>query len=547
MLKSLPIGYDFFKEIIDKDLYYVDKTDILEDIIKDKNKVYLFPRPRRFGKSLFLSMVDNFFNIEYKNTNKDLFKDLKISKSDYYKELSSRPVIKIDFKSLKQDNYENVYLAFKELIRELYSNKRYLLDSLNEEDTEIFKSFLNETATIEKYQKSLKILSYFLNKYYNEKVIVLIDEYDVPTQQGYLKGYYEDIVSLIREVFSNALKGNDYLDFAIMTGVLRVSKESLFSDLNNVKVYGIVDEEYSECFGFTESETKVLLNYYGLELNDEVKNMYDGYSFNKTDIYNPWSIINYAQDKKLKPFWVNTSGNELIIDMLRKTTDDIKVVIEKLLNGESVLFEYDEKVTYLDYSNVNSLNNILNLLFISGYLTLDDKKNIFNSNSIMYVKLPNKESKLLFSKILRDELINSEGVNLLNIQEFTQATLDNNKEMMEKTLNKILPSMSFMDSTESFYHGYVLGLFSLLLDENYIVKSNREAGSGRFDLMIESVDRKLGIIIEFKITKEDMELEAVNAINQMKNKEYYKELVLDKVDNIYEYAIVFKGKNAIVR
>ena len=299
MLKNVPIGFHNFKEIIESNLYYVDKTLVIEKLLKGNSKVISFPRPRRFGKSLFISMLDNFFNIEKKESNKNLFKDLNICKSEYYKYLSNYPVISLNFKSLKQDNYEIMFDDFKTMIKEVFATKRYLLDILNENEKKDFNSFLDKTASVNEYQRSIKLLSNFLYRYYNKKVIILIDEYDVPIQQGYLCGFYESIVSFIREVFSNGIKDNDNIYMAIMTGVLRVSKESLFSDLNNVDVYSIVNKEYNEYFGFTEKETKELLEYYGLELTSEVKNMYDGYNFNGVDIYNPWSILNYASRKEL--------------------------------------------------------------------------------------------------------------------------------------------------------------------------------------------------------------------------------------------------------
>ena len=548
MKKILPIGRDNFQDIIEKDLYYVDKTEVINDLLNNKNYVSLFPRPRRFGKSLFISMLENFFNIEKKEINKHLFEGLNISKSNYYNQLSSRPVIKLDFKKLKDNNYETMLDSYKGIIWELYSDKRYLLETLQEDQKILFYKFLNKEASLSEYQTSIQLLSHFLYQYYQKKVIILIDEYDVPIQQGYLKDFYEDIVSFIREVFSSALKGNEYVEMAIMTGVLRVSKESLFSDLNNVKVYGIIDKGYNEYFGFTEKETKKLLQDYDLELTHEVKNMYDGYNFNGVSIYNPWSILNYADNLELIPYWVNTSGNELIIDTIRKTSDDIKIKIEQLLQGESLEFIYDEKVTFLDYNRLNSLNTIINLFLISGYLTLSEKKEIdLMGNVITKVKLPNYEVRSLFSRILNEELIDNSGITLSMIREFSESLLTNDKEKIEFNLNKILPSMSFMDSTESFYHGYVLGLFSMFLNTYFVVKSNRESGMGRFDLMIEKIDRSIGIIIEFKITKDDMEESAKKALSQMKEKEYYQELVLDKVEHIHEYAIIFKGKKAIVR
>ena len=549
MDKKLPIGYDNFKEVIEKDLYYVDKTHIIEELLDNKNKVVLFPRPRRFGKTLLLSMLENFFNIEKKKDNKHLFDNLYIKNSKYYNNLSSYPVIKLDFKSLKQTNYKVMYGAYTEMIREIYSSKMYLLDILNDGEKEIFNSFIMSTASEEKYQKAINILCSFLYKYYNKKTIILIDEYDVPIQQGYLYGFYNDIVSFIREVFSSSLKGNDNLELAIMTGVLRVSKESLFSDLNNVKVYSIIDEKYNEFFGFTESETKELLKYYNLELTSEVKGMYDGYNFCGLSIYNPWSILNYADTKKLLPFWVNTSGNELIKDILRKTPDNIKIIIEKLLQNEEIEFIYDEKVTFLDVNNIKSLNTILNFLLISGYLTISSD-NMINTFGIITSKvyIPNNEIKGVINRVLLDELIDNPAITITLLREFSENILANNKIKVEEILNKILPSISFMDKTESFYHGYVLGLFSLFLSSNCILKSNREAGCGRFDIMIETSDKKTGIIIELKIDKDnDIEKVATNAKKQIKDKEYYKELILDKVENIYEFVIVFKNKECIVR
>lgn len=549
MDKKLPIGYDNFKEVIEKDLYYVDKTHIIEELLDNKNKVVLFPRPRRFGKTLLLSMLENFFNIEKKKDNKHLFDNLYIKNSKYYNNLSSYPVIKLDFKSLKQTNYKVMYGAYTEMIREIYSSKMYLLDILNDGEKEIFNSFIMSTASEEKYQKAINILCSFLYKYYNKKTIILIDEYDVPIQQGYLYGFYNDIVSFIREVFSSSLKGNDNLELAIMTGVLRVSKESLFSDLNNVKVYSIIDEKYNEFFGFTESETKELLKYYNLELTSEVKDMYDGYNFSGLSIYNPWSILNYADTKKLLPFWVNTSGNELIKDILRKTPDNIKVIIEKLLQNEEIEFIYDEKVTFLDVNNIKSLNTILNFLLVSGYLTISSDSMI-NTFGIITSKvyIPNNEIKGVINRVLLDELIDNPAITITLLREFSENILANNKIKVEEILNKILPSISFMDKTESFYHGYVLGLFSLFLSSNCILKSNREAGCGRFDIMIETSDKKTGIIIELKIDKDnDIEKVATNAKKQIKDKEYYQELILDKVENIYEFVIVFKNKKCIVR
>ena len=548
MLKNLPIGRDNFKDVIERDLYYVDKTDIIEEILSTDLYVSLFSRPRRFGKSLFISMIDSFFNIEYKDINKHLFDGLKISKSEYYNRLSSNPVIKLDFKNLKQDNYEEMYESYKGMIRELYSDKRYLLEILNDDEKELYNSFLYENANKDRYQKAISILSKMLYKYYNKKTIILIDEYDVPIQQGYLEGFYDDIVSFIREVFSSSLKGNEYVEFAIMTGVLRVSKESLFSDLNNVKVYGIVDRLYNESFGFTNEETKEILDYYNLELNDDVKNMYDGYNFNGTEIYNPWSIIKYAKYKELKPYWVNTSGNSLVLKCIKDCSEDIKVVFEKLLLGESIDFIYNEKVTYLDYNDLKSINNILNLLFISGYLTIDKNYEDEFGKKYMTVKLPNGETRELFNNIILEILNDDYRIETSLIRQFCTGILNNDKELIQLTLNRILPNISYMDSSESFYHGYLLGLFSMFLNnKNFIVRSNRESGLGRFDLMIKKVDNSVGMIIELKVTDYDKDEVALKALEQINSKKYKQELMDSNVDKIYEYAIAIGRKECSVK
>ena len=547
-MKNLPIGRDNFKDVIERNLYYVDKTDIIEEMLRADSYVSLFPRPRRFGKSLFISMIDQFFNIEYKDANKNLFDGLKISKSDYYNRLSSNPVIKLDFKNLKQNNYEVMYNSYKEMIRKLYSRKEYLKEVLSDSEKELYDSFLYETADVSKYQTAITTLSEMLYKYYGKKTIILIDEYDVPIQQGYLEGFYDDIVTFIREVFSSSLKGNEYVEFAIMTGVLRVSKESLFSDLNNVMVYGIVDKLYNETFGFTNEETKEILNYYDLELNDDVKNMYDGYNFNGTEIYNPWSILNYCFNKELKPYWVNTSGNSLIINSIKNCSEDIKVVFEKILTGESVEFIYNEKVTYLDYNDLTSLDNILNLLFISGYLTIDKTLKDDFGDIYMTAKLPNGETRGLFRSILLEILKDDYKIETSLIRQFCMGILNNDKELIQLTLNRILPNISYMDSSESFYHGYLLGLFSMFLNnKRFIVRSNRESGLGRFDLMIKATDNSVGMIIELKVGDKELDAIALKALEQINSKKYEEELKDSGITNIYRYAIAISSKECSVK
>ena len=516
MLKDLPIGTSNFRELINKKQYYVDKTEMIENLLKQRNAVSLFPRPRRFGKSLFISMLDNFFNIEYKEINKNLFDGLYISKSEFYNNLSTRPVIKLNFRDLKKDTYEEMFNKFKEMIMQVYKGKKYIYNSLDELDKRMFDSFINKTADYDNYCNSVKYLTEMMYKYYGMNVVVLIDEYDVPIETGYINKYYKKVVSLTRDVFSSALNDNDFLDFGIITGVLRVSKESLFSDFNNPKIYTIIDRNYNEAFGFTTEETKELLNYYNLELNEDVKNMYDGYNFGGKEIYNPWSIINYVHSLDLIPYWVNTSANELIFKTVKNCDSNVKIKIEKLLLGESIEFIYNDKTTYQDYSDYNDSDKILNLLLASGYLTIEKRINKNFNVERTYVKLPNREVRYLFSQILLKILTEGNRIDLKKVNDFCDGIFENDKEAIEGVLNQMLPKLSYHDLNESGYHNYVMALFTLFInDNNYLVYSNRESGMGRFDIMIKDKQFNKGIIIEFKVTKDEIEKSALNALNQI--------------------------------
>ena len=548
MLKTIATGTYDFKKLIESNSYYVDKTNIIEELIKNRKEVYLFPRPRRFGKSLFISMLNNFFNIEFKDTNKNLFDGLNITKSDYYKDLSTRPVINVSFKEVEANNFDELYQMYKTIIYNLYEDKVYLYNYLSDIEKKLFNKFIDKTADKSEYKHAIKSLSKMMYKYYEKKVLILIDEYDVPIQSGYLNNFYDDIIDLIRGAFSSSLKDNEYLDFGVITGVLRVSVESLFSTFNNPDVYSIMDNRYNEYFGFTENETKQLLEYYGLELNDDVKNMYDGYKFGGVEIYNPWSILKYADRHVLEPYWLNTSSNELIIRCIRDCTENIKITIEKLLTGKSIPFIYDEHVTYKNYNTLNSINNILNLLFASGYLTVDRiETNVFEKE-ITYVKIPNMEVNHLFNNYLL-ELLVSDNADIIRLMEhFCIAVLENNKENMEKILNQILPNMSYMDASEDHFQGYLNCLFSMFYNnKKYIVDSNRESGMGRFDLMIKDKIFNIGIVIELKITKDNIEEAALKGLNQIEEKEYYMDLVKQGYKDIRKIAIVFKGKKCCIK
>ena len=550
-MKKIPIGRDDFKDIIEKDFYYVDKTKIIEEILETGAYVSLFPRPRRFGKSLMISTIDEFFNIEKKQENKNLFKGLYINKSKYKKEQGKYPVINLNLKRIESDNWEVMYEKIKILFQNLYSQFLYLRETMNEIQLEQFNAIVKKEATQPELEQALLLLSEILYNKYNEKVIILIDEYDIPIQKGYLKGFYNKIVEFTRSLFNNALKTNKYTEFAIMTGVLKVSKESIFSDLNNVEVYSTIDKSYDEYFGFTEQEAKNLLKEYNLELTSEVKKMYNGYIFGNQEIYNPWSIINYAKRRELLPYWINTSGNELLQQIFDKTQEETKEMIEKLILGENVTCKYNDKVTFLDLENIKSeeANDVVaNFLLVSGYLTKTKGNDLVKQNGYLTLKIPNEEVRTIFTEVIAKWIGRLGKVSSQKIYELHQSLINNDKAKLEIILNETLEHMSFYDSQENFYHGYMLGLFVGFLNSQYIVKSNREAGKGRFDIMIESIDRKIGIIVEFKVAVENEELEEKAKIGkeQIVDKEYYKELKLDRVENILTYAVAFKGKECKV-
>ena len=547
-MKKIPIGEDNFKDLIEKNAYYVDKTEVIEELLYNETKVTLFPRPRRFGKSLLLSMIDCFFNVDEKQTNRELFKGLYIENSKYYKEFGKYPVIHVDFKELKQNTFEKLYDHFKILISELYIEKEYVKEVLKDAEIKTFDMYINREGNEADYEKSINLLSKWLNRYHKEKVIILIDEYDAPITNAYVNEIYEEVMNFLRSVYSSSLKGNESLKFGILTGITRVSKESIFSGFNNLKIYDIMNKQYNEYFGFTEIETKELVKYYDIEFTEEIKEYYDGYNFGGKEIYNPWSILNYVQDKTLVPYWSNTSDNALIKEILKETSEENKEEIEKLILGESISFTYDNTITFSDLKdNINNEDVIFNLLLSSGYLTFDkDIKNHHNEIN-QYYKIPNKEVKEEFIKIIKSITLN--GVSNRKILNFREVLLNNEIKEIEKTINEMLISMSYYDTKEMFYHGYILGLFSIFIGNEYIIKSNRESGLGRYDLMIEKKDRSIGIIIEIKLAsqREEMEELASKALNQIKTQEYYKELELDKVEMINTYSIVFYGKECIVR
>ena len=539
---KLPIGIDNFEEIIKEDYFYVDKTLIIKDILDSGAKVLLFPRPRRFGKTLTMSMIDNFFNV--KRQNKELFNNLNVSKTDYLKESSKYPVIFISLKDIKSNNWEDTYEALQNKIAKLYIDNEEVIEILNEEEKKYFIDIKSKKATSIDYQTSLLNLTIFLTKYYNEKTIVLIDEYDSIIQTSYVNKYYEECINFMRNFLSSVLKTNEYLKFSVLTGILRVSKESIFSGLNNIEVHSIRNEEYNEYFGFTSVEIDKILNDFNLENKKEIKEWYNGYNFGGKQIYNPWSILNLLESKKIMPYWINTSSNEMLSNLFKNANGKSFEELKKLIDGESVEVVINENVVYNELTS--NLETILNFMYMTGYLTID-KVLETGRKFVATLKIPNIEVSIAFDQLISGWF--SKDDDLTTLIEIKDSILNNKIENFEYYLNRIMiNSMSYFDSKEAFYHGLMLGLL-LNFGNNYIIESNRESGLGRYDLKIMKKDKTFGAVFEFKITEDEKELEnsAKKAKEQVENRIYYNDLKELNVLKIQSYGIAFNKKKAIVK
>ncbi|WP_338995564.1 ATP-binding protein [Fusobacterium animalis] len=534
MKKGLGIGIEDFKEIMYENCYYIDKTMYIEDLIKDKSKIKLFIRPRRFGKTLNMLTLKYFFDIENKEENRKLFKNLYIEKSEYFKEQGQYPVIFISLKGLKEKTWKNCFNEIKALISKLYNEFEFIKKVLNESELNIFDKIWLKKDDGE-YTNALKNLTSFLYKYYKKEVILLIDEYDAPLINAYEYGYYDEAILFFKVFYGEALKTNLYLRTGIMTGIIRVIKAGIFSDLNNLKVYSILDKEYSDFFGFTQEEVKKSLEDFKIEYElPDVKSWYDGYKFGNSEVYNPWSILNFLQHRELEAYWVKTSSNFLIKEALKNTNLDVKESLEDLFNGENV----EEVITgNSDLSSLLSYHDIWELLLFSGYLTIDKKID----KKLYSLRLPNREIKELF----KDEFIDISFGESQFIK--TMESLKRNKlEDFEKNLQKILlNSTSYQDTkNEDFYHGLILGM-TLYLDSQYYVTSNKESGLGRYDVTIEPKNKNnKGYILEFKVTKneEDLEKEAKQAIEQIIFKKYDVSLKERGIKDIIILGVAFCGK-----
>ena len=515
MEKSIGIGIEDFKKVINENCYYIDKTKWIEEIIKDKSEIKLFTRPRRFGKTLNMSTLKYFFDIHNKDENRKLFSGLDIEKSPYFSEQGQYPVVFISLKGIKNSSWKDALFNIKSLLREIYEEFSFIKNSLSPSEQDEFDKIWFKKDDGE-YENALKNLTTYLYKYYKKEVILLIDEYDSPLISAYKYQYYDEASTFFKIFYGEALKTNSYLKMGIMTGIIRVVKAGVFSDLNNLKVYSILDDFYSDFFGFTQNEVEEALKYFGIEYEiSQVKTWYDGYKFGNSDIYNPWSILNFLSDRKIRPYWIDTSDNFVIKDVLKNVDTDTMDTLQKLFLGENV------KVSINGYSDLSSLleqSDLWEFLLFSGYLTINEKVGE-DYVDIYSLRIPNKEVREFFKKKFIDAKF-SESL----FRKTMEALVNLKFNSFEKYLQDILlKSTSYNDTkNEDFYHGLVLGMM-FYLDNQYYVKSNEESGLGRYDVIAEPKNKKnRGFILEFKIidNEKDLEKTSQKAIEQIIEKKY---------------------------
>jgi hypothetical protein len=557
-MKELDLGNSDFKSLIENNNYFVDKTLLIKEVIKAQKQVILIPRPRRFGKTLNLSMLKYYFDINQSGS-KNLFSELNVWQSgeEIREKYAKYPVIFLSFKDAKDNTWENTYKYIISEIIQLYLKHDYLLESdvLKESERNSFNDIISKKADSVDYANSLKRLSEYLFRFYKQKVVILIDEYDTPIQSGYKK-YYENVISFMRNLLSGAYKDNIWLYRGVITGILRVSRESIFSGLNNVSVYSVLDDEFSDKFGFTEYESKQILNDFKVPVPyHSVKKWYDGYKIGeKENIYNPWSILNYvvAHKKGFRPYWINTSSDDLLKEQIRgKSEINTREQLQDLINDKPIEKFINENFVFPDLARKQDL--IWTLLLFSGYLTVDTKLS-FNR---YLLKIPNYEIKTVFQNVILDWLEAEVKMQQNLLIETSKYLVNNQIDRFEKGFKKIIgDTFSYFDThkePENVYQSYVLGLLAIIGDD-YLIKSNRESGDGRYDICLIPHDKsKFGVVIEIKQMgrdeKDDRDAfhkkindKLLEAQNQIDKNKYYMELVDHQVSKIIKLPIVFVGK-----
>jgi hypothetical protein len=555
--KKLPIGLSDFKRIIEENYYYVDKSLFIREIIDDPSLVLLILRPRRFGKTLNLSMLRYFFEKTAADTGY-LFRDLAIGRQgvEYTGKQGQYPVIYLTFKDVKSDSWEKCLEQMKRVIGEEYRRHNYLLEStvLDRQEENEYREIINLTVGEVALENSLLKLSVYLERYHRRKTMILIDEYDISIQSGYINGYYPKIINLIRNIFSGAFKDNISLEKGVLTGILRVAKESLFSGLNNLEVCTVLNPEFSGYFGLLEEEVAEILAYYEIASQTEaVKSWYNGYVFGEKTIYNPWSIINYAKnwENGFLPYWVNTSGNDLVKRIITRSGQEVKEDLEQLLRDEGIVKPIDDNVVFGEIEN--NPNTIWSFLLCSGYLKYT-AKDLADGKWYCRLQIPNQEVKYLYREIISGWF--QQSIYHDKLQKMLKALTSADIETFEAIFREfVAKSFSFFDTSreepEKVYHAFVLGLLVSLRDD-YEVKSNRESGYGRYDVMLIPKDlSRRGVIFEFKkvnpVRRESLEEAVAAALKQIDEKKYEQELRERGVKEILKLGIAFQGKEVLIK
>lgn len=558
--QPLPIGVDNFEKLVTRGYYFIDKTLLIQDLLDKKGDVNLFTRPRRFGKTLNMSMLQYFFEDDRKSDgtkqdNRYLFAGTDIMQTGerYLSYMGQYPVISLSLKSAKQPDFDMSYHMLVRQIADEFRRHRFIMDkNMSEEQKERYTQVLWEKADRNTMNDSLRFLSECLEQYYGKKVIILVDEYDVPLESAYFTGYYEEMVSFIRSLFESAFKTNASLEFAVITGCLRISKESIFTGMNNLEIISILSRNYDEYYGFTEEEVKKICMDFGLSHKYETaKEWYNGYIFGNAHVYNPWSVIRFIKDMLADDtsfpcaYWANTSSNSIVRTLIERADEDTKEEIEALIEGKTVEKPIHEDITYDEI--YDSVDNLWNFMFFTGYFCkvsewMDEQDHLWAAFSI-----PNKEVRYIFrTKILTWF---EEKVKVKDRTALFGALINHDAQTLEEEIAQLLlETISFNDAYESFYHGFLAGILSGM--KGYVVKSNREGGSGRSDLYIRPVTRrKEAFVIEFKVARRFSELEkkAEEALKQIDERQYVKELNDDGYEKVFRYGIAFFGKDCLVK
>ena len=552
--KPLPVGVDNFEKLVTKGYYFVDKTLLIRDLLDMKGEVNLFTRPRRFGKTLNMSMLRYFFEMD--EDNRELFAGTKIMSAGekYLKWIGQFPVISLSLKSMKQPNWELAFEMLKKVIGEEYSRHWKTVETsgrLSDADRERYRRIRDLKGTDADYADALKYLSDCLYVCTGRKTIILIDEYDVPLENAYFAGFYDRIISLIRSLFESALKTNENLEFALVTGCLRISRESIFTGLNNLNVLSITGEDYAEYFGFTQDEVEAMLKFYGLEMNlKTVQQWYDGYQFGSTEVYNPWSVINYVdscrtnKDAFARPYWSNTSSNSIVRTLVEKADLSVKQEIEALIEGKTITKPIHEDITYEDMDSTQ--DNLWNFLCFTGYLK-KIREQQEGETIYMEMAIPNSEVRYIYKNTVLRWF--EEKTDKKELSPLYESILNGDTEKMAEILSEnLMETISFYDYQESYYHGFLAGMLKNI--GNYIVLSNRESGNGRPDIILKYPSvRGKAVIIEIKVsgTYQGLEEKCDEALRQIEEQKYEEALRQEGYQNIMKYGVAFYRKECMAK